>query len=301
MGFGFLLFIIANLAVMASIYLTLFLLQLIFHINLTPTTTWGLAIFAALFGMGGSLFSLFLSKRMAIAGMGVQLIETPETPEEEWLVSTVHRLAREAKIGLPDVGIFDGPPNAFATGWNRNNALVAVSTSLFEIMDRSEIEGVLAHEISHIKNGDMITMTLLQGILNTLVIFVSKILAGILTGNDEEEEGNGGEGIAFFLISMVLEMVLSIFASMVAMWFSRYREYRADEGAVLLAGPSGIYYALAKLGNLPREQVAMPSEMKAFGIVGFLELFGILFASHPPIQARLENIEQFAKKQGLAG
>jgi heat shock protein HtpX len=294
MAFGILLFLIANLAVMASVYLSLFIIQLVFHVNLTPSTVWGLAVMAALFGMGGALFSLFTSKWMAINGMGVQLIETPSTPAEEWLVSTIARLAKEAGIGMPDVGIFDGPPNAFATGWNRNNALVAVSTSLLELMDSKEVEGVLAHEISHIKNGDMITMTLLQGILNTLVIFLSRILAGLLTSRDEEE--GGGESAAFFVISFLLDIVLSVFATMIAMWFSRYREYRADEGAVLLSGPEGIYYALAKLGNLPREQVALPAEMKAFGIVGFLET---LFASHPPIPARLQNIERFAKERGL--
>ena len=294
MAFGILLFLIANLAVMASVYLSLFIIQLVFHVNLTPSTVWGLAVMAALFGMGGALFSLFTSKWMAINGMGVRLIETPSTPAEEWLVSTIARLAKEAGIGMPDVGIFDGPPNAFATGWNRNNALVAVSTSLLELMDSKEVEGVLAHEISHIKNGDMITMTLLQGILNTLVIFLSRILAGLLTSRDEEE--GGGESAAFFVISFLLDIVLSVFATMIAMWFSRYREYRADEGAVLLSGPEGIYYALAKLGNLPREQVALPAEMKAFGIVGFLET---LFASHPPIPARLQNIERFAKERGL--
>ncbi|MRJ06220.1 MAG: protease HtpX [Epsilonproteobacteria bacterium] len=294
MGFGILLFILANLGVMASVYLTIFLLELIFHIHINPGETWGLAIFAALFGMGGALFSLFTSKWMAIRGMGVRLIESPSNEGERWLVETVHKLADEAGIGRPDVGVFDGPPNAFATGWNRNEGLVAVSTSLFDLMEPKEIEGVLAHEISHLKNGDMITMTLLQGILNTLVIFLARIVAGIFTGGGDDDEKNEG-GIAYFLVSLVLEMVFSLFATMIAMWFSRYREFRADEGAVLLSGPEGIYYALAKLGNLPREQVALPADMKAFGIVGFLEM---LFASHPPIEERLENIRRFAQEQG---
>ncbi|MEO1941697.1 MAG: protease HtpX [Campylobacterales bacterium] len=287
MWFGVLLFILANLGVMASVYLTIFLLELIFHIHLSPSTSWGLAIFAAIFGMGGALISLFLSKYLAITQMGVRVIEEPTTPEERWLLETVYRLADKAGIGRPEVGVFDGPPNAFATGSNPNKGLVAVSTSLFDFMSPEEIEGVLAHEVSHLKNGDMITMTLLQGILNTLVIFISRILAGMVTSNDEKE----GESFAFILISMVLEIVLSIFATMIAMWFSRYREFRADEGATLLSGPRGIYYALAKLGNLPKEEVALPAEAKAFGIVGFLET---LFASHPPIEERLENIRQFA-------
>ncbi len=289
---GIVLFLLMNLAVMASIYLTIFVLEAVFGIRLDQSTVSGLLILSFIVGFSGSLISLFLSKWMAKMQMGVRVIESPANATEEWLVSTVAKLADEAGIGMPEVGIFDGPPNAFATGWNRNDALVAVSTSLLDMMEPKEVEGVLAHEISHIKHGDMITMTLLQGVLNTFVFFLSRLLAQILAPKDEE--GNPSP-MAYMAISFVLEMVLTLFATMLAMWFSRYREYKADEGAVRLDGPRGIYYALAKLGQLPKEQVALPSDMKAFGIVGFLEY---LFASHPPIEKRLEHIKEVAIQMG---
>ena len=288
---GIVLFILMNLAVMASIYLTIFILEAFFGIRIDQSTVGGLLILSFIVGFSGALISLFLSKWMAKMQMGVQIIEQPSNATEEWLVNTVYKLADEAGIGRPEVGIFDGPPNAFATGWNRNDALVAVSTSLLELMSPEEVEGVLAHEISHIKHGDMITMTLLQGVLNTFVFFLSRLLANIFAPKDEE--GNPSP-LAYMAISFALEMVLTIFATMLAMWFSRYREYKADEGAVRLDGPRGIYYALAKLGQIPKEQIALPSDMKAFGIVGFMDLF----ASHPPIEKRLEHIKEVAQKLG---
>ena len=215
----------------------------------------------------------------------MRIIENPSNEAEEWLVMTISKLAAKAGLKMPEVGVFDGPPNAFATGWNRNDALVAISTSMFDIMDTKEIEGVLAHEISHIKHGDMITMTLMQGVLNTFVIFISRILANILSPKNDEGEANP---FAYMAISFALEMVFSIFATAILMWFSRYREFKADEGSVRLSGKEGIYYALAKLGEIPKEQLALPNDMKAFGIVGFL---GNLFASHPPIPERLKHIE----------
>jgi heat shock protein HtpX len=243
---------------------------------------------AAVFGFGGAFISLLLSKWMAKKSMGVYIIDTPQNETEEWLIMTVSKLAAKAGLKMPEVGIFDGPPNAFATGWNRNAALVAVSTGLLEIMDAKEIEGVLGHEMSHVKNGDMITMTLMQGVLNTFVIFISRIIADIFA---RDREGNTNY-FMYNIISFALEMVFSIFATMILMWFSRYREYKADEGSVKLAGAEGIYYALAKLGQIPKEELALPTEMKAFGIVGFLE---VLFASHPPIEARLKHIEEISR------
>jgi len=288
---GIVLFILMNLAVMASIYLTIFVLETFFGIRLDDGTVSGLLILSFIVGFSGSLISLFLSKWMAKMQMGVRVIETPSNATERWLVDTVAKLAKEAGIGMPEVGIFDGPPNAFATGWNRNDALVAVSTSLFDLMNEEEIEGVLAHEISHIKHGDMVTMALLQGVLNTFVFFFARLLANILAPKDEE--GNPSP-MAYMAISFVLEIALTLFATIIAMWFSRYREYKADEGAVRLDGPRGIYYALAKLGQLPKEQVALPADMKAFGIVGLLDLF----ASHPPIEKRLEHIKKVAQALG---
>jgi len=286
-----LMLILMNIAVMASIYLTIFLIEAFFGVRLDQGTISGLLILSFVVGFSGALISLFMSKWMAKMSMGVRVIETPANEAEAWLVNTVAKLAGDAGIGMPEVGIFDGPPNAFATGWNRNDALVAVSTSLFDLMETEEIEGVLAHEISHIKHGDMITMTLLQGVLNTFVFFISRLLANILAPKDEE--GNVSP-FAYMAISFALEILLSIFATMFAMWFSRYREYKADAGAVKLDGPEGIYYALAKLGQIPKEQVILPKDMKAFGIVGFLDLF----SSHPPLVKRLENIKKVAREMG---
>ncbi len=287
-----LMLILMNLAVMASIYLSLFLIELIFGVRIDSSSVTGLAIIAVIIGFSGSFISLLLSKWMAKKSMGVRVIQTPSNEAESWLVNTVAKLAKKAGIPMPEVGVFDGPPNAFATGPSKSDALVAVSTSLFDMMDTKEIEGVLAHEINHIKHGDMITMTLVQGVLNALVFFISRIIANIIAPKDDEGEPNP---FAYMAISFALEMVLSIFASMLAMWFSRYREYKADSGAVEIDGPEGIYYALAKLGQIPKDKVALPQDMKAFGIVGFL---GELFASHPPIEKRLENIKNTARKLG---
>jgi heat shock protein HtpX len=280
--------ILMNLAVMASLYLILFILSAFFGIHLDPQSMAGLFLMAAVFGFGGAFISLLLSKWMVKRSMGVDIIDTPQNETEEWLIMTVSKLAAKSGLKMPEVGIFDGPPNAFATGWNRNAALVAVSTGLLEIMDAKEVEGVLGHEMSHVKNGDMITMTLMQGVLNTFVIFISRIIANIFA---RDREGNTNY-FMYNMISFALEMVFSIFATMILMWFSRYREFKADEGSVKLAGPEGIYYALAKLGQIPKEELALPTDMKAFGIIGFLET---LFASHPPIEARLKHIEEISR------
>ena len=285
-----LMLIIMNLAVMASLYIALWVLGAFFGIHFDSQSMSSLFMMAAFFGFGGSFISLLLSKTMAIHGMGVQLIDEPQNEFEKWLLDTVDRLAFDAGLQMPDVGIFDAPPNAFATGWDRNNALVAVSTGLIESMERHEIEGVLAHEISHVKNGDMVTMTLMQGVLNTFVIFLSRLIASMV-GRDRDGRMNYG---TYMMVSFALEMIFSIFATAILMWFSRWREYRADEGAVDLSGPNGIYHALAKLGRIPKEELALPDNYKAFGIVGFLET---LFASHPPIEARLRHIEEYARER----
>ncbi len=285
-----LMLIVMNLAVMASLYIALLVLSAFFGIHFDSQSMSSLFMMAAFFGFGGSFISLLLSKTMAIHGMGVELIDTPQNEFEKWLLDTVDRLAFDAGLEMPDVGIFDAPPNAFATGWDRNNALVAVSTGLIETMQRDEIEGVLAHEISHVKNGDMVTMTLMQGVLNTFVIFLSRLIASMV-GRDREGRMNYG---TYMLVSFALEMIFSLFATAILMWFSRWREYRADEGAVDLRGPKGIYYALAKLGKIPKEELALPENYKAFGIVGFLET---LFASHPPIELRLRYIEEYSRER----
>lgn len=279
--------IVMNLAVMASLYIAVAVLGALFGIRLDDGSVSGLFLMAAVFGFGGSFISLLLSKTMAIRSMGVEIIASPRNEFEGWLFDTVARLADEAGVKMPDVGIFEGAPNAFATGWNKNAALVAVSTGLVDMMERKEIAGVLAHEMSHVKNGDMVTMTLMQGVLNTFVIFFSRIIAGMVA-RDRDGRTNYG---TYYLISFALEMVFSLFATAILMWFSRYREYKADEGAVDLNGAGGIYYALAKLGRVPKEELALSDDYKAFGIVGFL---GSFFASHPPIEKRLEHIKEYA-------
>jgi len=277
--------IVMNLAVMASLYLVLFILGAFFGIHLDNGSTMGLLLMAGVFGFGGSFISLLLSKWMAKRSMGVEIIDTPRNEMEEWLLMSISKLSAKAGLKMPEVGIFEGAPNAFATGWNKNDALVAVSTGLLEMMDTKEIEGVLAHEISHIKHGDMVTMTLMQGVLNTFVIFISRMLADILA---KDRDGNTNT-FTYMAISFGLEMVFSLFSTAILMWFSRYREFKADEGAVRLDGKEGIYYALAKLGQIPKDQLAMPNDMKAFGIVGFV--LSSIFASHPPIEDRLKHIE----------
>ena len=289
---GIVLLILMNLAVMASIYLTIFLVEMFFHIRLDGSTINGLLILSLIVGFSGSFISLLMSKWLAKRSAGVRVIESPSNEAEAWLLETVYKLADKAGIPRPEVGVFDGPPNAFATGPSKSNSLVAVSTSLFDLMDTKEIEGVIAHEINHIKHGDMITMTLVQGVLNAIVFFVARLIANIVAPKDEEGNPNP---FAYMAISFALEMALSVFASMIAMWFSRYREYKADSGAVEIDGPEGIYYALAKLGQIPKEKVALPADMKAFGIVGFISE---LFSSHPPIEKRLENIKESARRLG---
>ena len=278
--------ILMNLAVMASLYISLLVLTILFGIRIDSGSLMGLFMMASIFGFGGSFISLLLSKWMAKNSMGVQIIEKPQNEMEEWLLMTISKLSAKAGLKMPEVGIFEGAPNAFATGWNRNNSLVAVSTGLLNMMELKEIEGVLAHEISHIKNGDMITMTLMQGVLNTFVIFISRIIADIFS-----QDRNGNRNTFVYMgVSFVLEMIFSLFATALLMWFSRYREFKADEGSVHLNGKEGIYYALAKLGEIPKEQLALPNNMRAFGIVGFI--LSSLFASHPPIEERLRYIEK---------
>ena len=278
--------ILMNLAVMASLYISLLVLSILFGIRIDSGSLMGLFMMASIFGFGGSFISLLLSKWMAKNSMGVQIIENPQSEMEEWLLMTISKLSAKAGLKMPEVGIFEGAPNAFATGWNRNDSLVAVSTGLLNMMEPKEIEGVLAHEISHIKNGDMITMTLMQGVLNTFVIFISRIIADIFS-----QDRNGNRNTFVYMgVSFVLEMIFSLFATAILMWFSRYREFKADEGSVHLNGKEGIYYALAKLGEIPKEQLALPNNMRAFGIVGFI--LSSLFASHPPIEERLRYIEK---------
>jgi heat shock protein HtpX len=252
--------------------------------NETGLNLQGLLVFAAVFGFGGAFISLFISKWMAKTSMGVHVIEVPSNMTERWLVDTVRRQAERAGIGMPEVGIYEAPDvNAFATGWNRNNALVAVSTGLLNNMTQEEAEAVLGHEVSHVANGDMVTLTLIQGVVNTFVIFLARVIGYVVDRVLLKNEK--GEGPGFFIATLVAELVLGVLASIIVAWFSRQREFRADAGGASLAGRSKMISALERL-KLNHEQTALPAQMSALGISGGGS-FMRLFMSHPPLDERI--------------
>ena len=249
-----------------------------------------LLIFSAAFGMGGSLISLAISKWMAKKTMGVKLIETPANSQEQWLVSTVEMQAREAGIKMPELGIFNSPqPNAFATGMNKNAALVAVSQGLLDHMTQDEVEAVLGHEISHVANGDMVTLSLIQGVVNTFVIFFSRVIGHLLDRFVFKVERGHGPG--YWIGIIFVQMILSVLASTIVMWFSRRREFKADEGGAYLAGREKMISALRRLQQVSNPQ-PLPDEMSAFGISGGVPTgFKRLFMSHPPLEERIAALE----------
>jgi len=253
-----------------------------------------LLIFAAIFGMGGSLISLLMSKWIAKKSVGAQVIEQPRTQTEQWLVETVRRQAQAAGIGMPEVALYDSPePNAFATGANRNSALVAVSTGLLEQMSAEEVEAVLGHEVSHVANGDMVTLSLLQGVLNTFVIVLARVV-GYLVDQALSRGENRGPGIGYFLTSFVMELLFGFLASLIVMWFSRYREFHADAGGARLAGRGKMIAALERLRQL-HEPSQLPSQMAAFGINGGLgDGLRKLLMTHPPLEERIEALRRQA-------
>ena len=276
------LLIATNLAVMLVLGVALTVLEAVFGVRLGQDTL-GLLVMAAVFGMGGAFISLAISKWMAKRATGAQVITEPRNEHERWLVDTVRRQAQSAGIGMPEVAVYDAPEmNAFATGMNRNNALVAVSTGLLRGMDRREVEAVLGHEISHVANGDMITLTLIQGVVNTFVIFLARVIGSIV---DSALRGNreGGAGIGYFATVIVAQLVLGVLASIIVAWFSRRREFRADAGGAALEGRDSMASALARLAGNPAP-TTLPKEVQAFGISGKI---GKLFATHPPIEERI--------------
>ncbi|WP_341504047.1 protease HtpX [Gallaecimonas sp. GXIMD4217] len=285
-----LLFIATNLAVVLVMSVVLSILFSVFGIQGHSVT--GYLIIAALFGFGGSLFSLMISKWVAKRSVGAYVIERPRDAMEQWLVDTVARQAQQAGIKMPEVALYDSPEmNAFATGPSRNNSLVAVSTGLLYKMDRDEVEAVLGHEVSHIANGDMVTMTLLQGVLNTFVIFFARMVAmavdNFLRGDDEE-----GEGLGFFAymgVTIVMEMLFGILASIIVMWFSRQREYRADAGGAHLASRNKMIAALERLKQ-GHESSQLEGSLAAFGIQGKRSL-AEFFLSHPPLDKRIAALK----------
>ena len=285
------LFLLANFGVLAILSVSMRLLGVdaylasqggAFQLN-------GLLIMAAVMGFAGSFISLAMSKMMAKKAMRVQVIEQPRQEVEQWLLSVVKRQASAAGIGMPEVGIFEsGTMNAFATGMNRNNDLVAVSTGLLQQMSRDEVEAVLGHEVAHVANGDMVTMGLLQGVLNTFVIFFSRVIGIVIDRAVFKIERGIGPG--YWIGSIVAEIVLGILAAMIAAWFSRKREFRADQGGAELAGRHKMIAALQRLKQ-PQEAPGLPGEMAAFGINGKTTLAALL-SSHPPLDRRIEALQQ---------
>ena len=281
-----LLFLATNLAVVMVLSIVARVTGLDRWVALHGGSYEGLLAMAALFGFGGALISLAISKWMAKRAMGVRVIERPANANEEWLVSTVRQLATQAGIGMPEVGIFDSPqPNAFATGARRDAALVAVSTGLLQSMNRTEVEAVLGHEITHVANGDMVTLTLIQGVVNTFVIFLSRVIGGIVD-RSLSRDGEGRGGMGYFVTVMVTQVVLGIAASMIVMWFSRRREFRADAGGARLAGRNNMIGALERLKMA--HEPSLPKQLAAFGIGGGPGTgFQRLFMSHPPLEERI--------------
>ena len=289
-----LLFLATNLAVLVlvSIIFNLLGLEGILTNNGVDLNLSSLLVFCGLFGMSGSLISLLLSKFMAKRGTGTRIIESPQNKDEEWLLTTVASLAKNAGIGMPEVGVFPSDSaNAFATGWNRNNALVAVSTGLLRRFDEREVRAVLAHEIGHVANGDMITLSLIQGVVNTFVMFFARIIGHTVDRVVFKTER--GYGIGYYLVTIVAEIVLGILASMIVMWFSRYREYRADAAGAQLAGSAGMIAALQRLKaeqGLPED---LPGELTAFGIrPGKAGNLAALLRSHPPLDDRILALQR---------
>ncbi len=283
-----LLFLATNIAVIVvlSIILSLLGVDRILDESGTGLNMYNLLIFASVFGFGGAFISLAMSKWMAKRMTGAEVIENPRSATEIWLVETVRKQAKMAGIGMPEVAVFDSPsPNAFATGMSRDKALVAVSTGLLQNMDKGEIEAVLGHEVSHVANGDMITLTLIQGVVNTFVIVLSRVVGHFVDRVILKNER--GHGIGFFLTTIVAQIVFGILASIIVLWFSRQREYRADAGGAKLAGRENMIEALEQLKK--GVTVPLPEQMSAFGISGKTSTNGlkILFMSHPPLEDRI--------------
>jgi heat shock protein HtpX len=243
--------------------------------------------FAFVMGFGGAIISLLLSKTIAKWTTGIQIIEQPRNADEAWIVETVRKLASQAGVGMPEVGIFEGEPNAFATGAFKNSALVAVSTGLLQGMTREEIEAVIGHEMAHVANGDMVTMTLIQGVMNTFVVFLSRVVGFFVDGALRRGDDRSGPGIGYYVTTIVLDIVLGFLAAIIVAWFSRQREFRADAGSVQLLGRrQPMINALARLGGMVPGP--LPKSIQAFGITSGV---GKLFSTHPPIEERIAALQ----------
>lgn len=291
-----LLFLATNMAVMLllSVVFKVLGLEGILAQNGVDLNLSSLLVMCAVFGFGGSLISLFLSKWMAKRSTGTMIIEQPRNAREQWLVQTVTELSQEAGIGMPEVGIFASPAsNAFATGWNRNDALVAVSEGLLERFTEDEVRAVLAHEIGHVANGDMVTLTLIQGVVNTFVMFLARIIGHTIDRVVFKNER--GLGLGYYVVSFVAEMVLGLLASAIVFWFSRWREYRADHAGATLTRPEHMIAALQRLRDEQQQPQDLPGELTAFGISEPLKQgLAALFSSHPPLEDRIKALQQGA-------
>ena len=284
-----LLFVLTNVAVVAVLGIVASLLGVNRYLTSNGLNLGALLGYALVMGFGGAIISLLISKPMAKWSSGVQVIDQPRNQDEAWIVETVRKFADKAGIGMPEVGIFEGDPNAFATGAFKNSALVAVSTGLLESMTHEEIEAVIGHEVAHIANGDMVTMTLIQGVMNTFVVFLSRVIGyavdSFLRKNDSE---NTGPGIGYLVTTVVLDILLGFVAAIIVAWFSRQREFRADAGAAQLMGrKQPMINALARLGGVHTAE--LPKSMAAMGIAGGI---GQLFSTHPPIEERIARLQQ---------
>jgi len=282
------LFVLTNLAVVVVLGIVASLLGVNRYLTSQGLDLGLLLGYALVIGFGGAIISLLISKPVAKWSAGVRVIEQPQSPDEAWIVNTVRKFADQAGIGMPEVGIFEGDPNAFATGAFKNSALVAVSTGLLQNMTREEVEAVIGHEVAHIANGDMVTMTLIQGVMNTFVVFLSRVISyavdSFLRRNDEE---SSGPGIGYMISTIVLDILLGFLAAIVVAWFSRQREFRADAGAAQLMGRrQPMINALARLGGLHTAE--LPKSMQAMGIAGGI---GQLFSTHPPIEERIAALQ----------
>lgn len=281
-----LLFVMTNVAVMVVVGIISSLFGLGRY---TGSGTGQLMIFALVVGFSGSIISLLMSKKMAKMSMRVHVIETPRNQDEAWIVQTVRRFADQANIGMPEVGIYEGAPNAFATGAFKNSALVAVSTGLLQGMTREEVEAVIGHEVSHVANGDMVTMALIQGVMNTFVVFASRVVGSLVDGALSRGSNRSGPGVGYYLTTVVLDILFGVLAGIIVAWFSRRREFRADAGAAHLMGrPDAMVNALKRLGGMHAEGAEMPKNLAAMGIAGNI---GKLFATHPPMEERIAALQ----------
>ena len=282
------LFLVTNIAVMLVLSVTLSILGVNRFLTANGLNMGMLLAFSAVVGFAGSFFSLLISKPMAKWSVGAHVIETPATPDEQWLVGTVKRLADKAGVGMPEVAVFEGAPNAFATGAFRDSSLIAVSTGLLESMTRDEVEAVLGHEMAHIANGDMVTLTLIQGVVNTFVVFLARVVGYAV--DKAVFRTDRGIGMGYYLTVFVCEILFGILASIIVAWFSRQREFRADAGSAgLLGSPRPMVSALRRLGGI--EAGDLPQSIQAAGIAEGQSKFLGLFASHPPIEQRIAALE----------